>query len=210
MRLTVAAVQDFPVYLDLEKTLEKSIDLINRAADAGADLVVFPECWLSGYPFWCWRISDEHNEALRETNLRLHRSGISVPGPETELLGSAARETGIFVVMGINERVGPASLFNSQLYIDGDGRVLGVHRKLVPTYAERMIWSWGNGSTLRVFDTDIGRLGGLICWEHWMPLARFALYSEGMEICASCWPATRTGKSLLAGQNMALDRKSVV
>jgi nitrilase len=206
----VAAIQDFPCYLDLEATLAKSVSLIERSAALGARLVVFPETWAPGYPFWYWRISDEHNKALQKTFTILVKNSVRVPSYFTERLGKCARECNIHVVMGIQELTGSCTLFNSQIFFDNKGKLLGVHRKLVPTFAERMIWSQGNGSTLNVFDTDIGRLGGLICWEHFMPLARYSMYSKGMQISASCWPASRSGKSHLASQFMAFEGRCFV
>jgi nitrilase len=206
----VAAVQDCPCYLDLDATVRKSRSLIERSAELGAKLVVFPETWAPGYPFWYWHISDEHNKALQQTFRMLVHNSIRVPGPFVDQIAKIARDCNINVVMGIQEIAGICTLYNSQLFLDNTGRCLGVHRKLVPTFAERMIWAQGNGSTLHVFDTNVGRLGGLICWEHFMPMTRFSMYAKGMQVSASSWPASRTGKSHLASQFMAFEGRCFV
>ncbi len=188
---TAAAVQVAPIFLDRDATVEKAVSLIDEAAHAGARLVVFPETWLPGYPAWIFGAAGWDDAHSKKAFARLHRNAIQVPSPTTDALCRAAKRHGVYVVMGINERdaaFSTGTLYNSLLYISDQGAILGVHRKLVPTHAERIIWGQGDGSTLHVFDTAIGRLGGLICWEHWMPLARFALHAKGEQIHVAAWP----------------------
>jgi nitrilase len=181
----IAAVQAAPVFLDLDATLAKACRLIRDAADHGASLVVFPEAFIPGYPVWVWFIPAGHTHALREVFTRLHGNSISVPGPATERLGAAAAEAGVTVAIGVNERNSEASdstLFNTLLYLGPDGRILGRHRKLIPTAGERLVWGQGDGSDLEVLDLPFGRLGGLICWENYMAPARYALAAWGEQI----------------------------
>ena len=187
----VAAVQAAPVFLDRAATVEKACGLIAQAAQAGARLVVFPESFIPAYPDWVWAIPPGEDELLSELYSRLLDQSLSVPGPDTARLGEAAREAGVYVVLGVSERNHEASggsLYNTLLYIDSTGQLLGKHRKLVPTGGERLVWAQGDGSTLAVYDTPLGRLGGLICWENYMPLARFAMYAWGTQIyVAATW-----------------------
>jgi nitrilase len=185
----VAAVQAAPVFLDREATVEKGCALIAEVAAAGARLAVFPETWIPGYPVWANADSRWNYGPSKKLYGQLYRNSVEVPGPAVDRLREAARRNGIAVVMGINERIATGTLYNSMLFIDRDGTLLGTHRKLVPTYHERMIWGRGDGSTLSVFDSSVGRLGGLVCWEHWMPLARFSLYAQGEQVHAAVWPS---------------------
>jgi nitrilase len=181
----VAAVQAAPIFLDRAATVEKACDLIAEAAARGARLVVFPEGFIPSYPFWVWFIPAGETNVLRELYAELLENAVTLPGEAADRLCAAARAAGVHVAMGINERNTEASgttLYNTLLYIGADGRVLGKHRKLVPTAGERLVHAQGDGSTLEVFDLPIGRLGGLICWENYMPLARYALYAWGVEI----------------------------
>jgi nitrilase len=181
----IAAIQAAPVFLDLEATVDKACGLIAEAAKGGADLAVFPEAFIPGYPVWVWFAPAGHTHPLRELYSELHRNSVAVPGPVTKKLGEAAAAAGITVAMGINERNSEASdssLYNTLLYLGPDGQVIGKHRKLVPTAGERLVWAQGDGSDLEVYDLPFGRLGGLICWENYMPLARYALSSWGEQI----------------------------
>lgn len=189
--VTVAAVQATPVLLDREATIEKACALIAEAAQAGARLIVFPEAFVPGYPDWVWNIPAGEERQLAELYAALVASAVDIPSPSTDRLCQAAREAGVYVVMGLSERnleASGASLYNTLLYIGDDGVILGKHRKLVPTGGERLVWAQGDGSTLRVFETPLGRLGGLICWENYMPLARYALYAQGIQLyVAATW-----------------------
>jgi len=184
----VAAVQATPVFLDREATVEKACRLIAEAGKAGAQLAVFPEAFIPGYPLWVWFVPSGRTQVLRELYAELLDNSVAVGDEATRRLAEAAREAGVAVAMGINEINVEASgktLYNSILYIDATGRVLGVHQKLVPTVGERTVWAQGDGSTLAVHDLPIGRLGGLICWENYMPLARYALFAWGVELYAA-------------------------
>ena len=176
----VAAVQAAPVFLDLEGSLQKALDLIEKAAAEGAQLVVFPEAFLPAWPAWVDEVLPGEDEAW---HVRLLEQSVVVPGPVTERLGAAARQAGIFLVMGVDEREEHGStIYNTLVYFGPDGALLGKHRKLMPTHAERLVWGMGDGSDLTVHQTPMGRIGGLICWENYMPLARFAMYAQGVDI----------------------------
>lgn len=176
----VAAVQAAPVFLDLEASVDRAIDLLESAAADGAQLVVFPEAFLPGPPVWVDEVLAGEDAAW---HVRLLEQSVVVPGPVTRRLGAAAKRTGTVVVIGVNERdPHGGTVYNTVLYFDADGQLLGKHRKLVPTHAERLVWGRGDGSDLVVHDTAVGRVGGLICWENFMPLARFALYQQGVDI----------------------------
>jgi nitrilase len=180
----VAAVQAEPVVLDRDATVAKACRLIAEAAKTGARLIVFPETFIPTYVngrVWGRALSTFGTDRARRAFTRLWDQSVEIGSATTEQLGRAAREAGAVVVMGLNERVA-GTLYNSLLFLGPDGNVLGVHRKLMPTNHERMIWAMGDGSTLKVFDTPVGRIGGLICWENWMPLARYALYAQGEQI----------------------------
>jgi len=181
----VAAAQIAPVFLDKKATLDKACEVIVEASKNGARLVVFPEAFFPAYPDWSWLVPGGKPGMLDPLYIELVENSIAVPDETTEKLCQAARKTKINVVMGINERnreASNASLYNSLLYIDDAGNILGTHRKLVPTAVERTVWAPGNGSTLEAYDTSVGKLGGLICWENYMPLARYAMYAWGVQV----------------------------
>lgn len=174
----VAAVQTAPIFLDPVATVDKACALIAEAAGNGAKLVAFPEVFVAGYPYWNWLMTPIEGSAWFE---RLCRAAITVPGPEVERLQAAAREHDCTVVIGVNERDlrSVATIYNTNLIIGADGTLLGRHRKLVPTWAEKLSWAGGDGSSLRVHDTPVGPLGTLACGENTNTLARFALLSAG-------------------------------
>jgi nitrilase len=181
----IAAVQAAPVFLDREATVAKACELIAETGRSGASLVVFPEAFIPAYPDWVWRVPPRQHRMLADVYAELLEHSVEIPSPVTESLCEAARRAGIYVVMGLNERnanASNASLYNTLLYIDPEGNLLGKHRKLVPTAPERMVWAQGDGSTLEVYDTSLGKLSGLICWENYMPLARYSLYAWGVQI----------------------------
>jgi nitrilase len=187
-KVTAAAVQATPVFLHHDETVDKACRLIKEAGSNGAGLVVFPETFIPAYPDWVWRagVWDEISEALYA---RLYENSVVVPGPATEALAKAATRAKAFVSIGVDEREeGSGTIYNTQLYFGPDGSLLGKHRKLMPTGGERLVWGYGDGSTLVSFDTPFGRLGGLTCWENYMPLARYAMYSQGIDVwCAPTW-----------------------
>jgi len=174
----VAAVQTAPVYLDPSATVDKACALIAEAAGNGAKLVAFPEVFVAGYPYWNWLMTPVEGSEWFE---RLCHAAITVPGPEVEQLCAAARAHDCTVVIGVNERDPRAlgTLYNTNLVIGADGTLLGRHRKLVPTWAEKLTWAGGDGASLRVYDTPVGPLGTLACGENTNTLARFALLSAG-------------------------------
>jgi nitrilase len=181
----IAAVQTAPVFMDREATVAKACELIAEAGQSGAGLVVFPEAFIPTYPDWVWRIPPGEHGMLADLYAELLEQSVTIPGPATDQLCQAARKAGVYVVIGLNERnaqASNASLYNTLLYIDAEGNLLGKHQKLVPTAPERMVWAQGDGSTLEVYDTSFGKLGGLICWENYMPLARYALYAWGVQL----------------------------
>lgn len=180
----VAAVQAAYVLMDTQATLARALDLLGEAAGLGAQIVVFPEVFIPGTPIWIdsgpiWDGDEEWYAMLVD-------QAVVVPGPITEALGAAARDAGVYLVIGVDEREPyGATIFNTTLYFAPDGRLVGKHRKLMPTGSERTVWGMGDGSTLPVIDTPYGRLSGLTCWENFMPLARFFLYAQGVDIWAA-------------------------
>lgn len=183
-----AIAQLSPIFLDRDKTVEKACSAISEAGEHGAKLIVFPEAFISGYPDWVWLIPNSKGAALNELYIKLVENAVSVPDQATDQLCKAAKKAGINVVMGMNERNSEssgASLFNSLLFINDQGEIMGKHRKLIPTGGERLVWAQGKGDTLRSYQTTAGKLAGLICWENYMPLARTAIYESGAQILAS-------------------------
>jgi nitrilase len=197
----VACVQAEPVILDRDATLDKLAALTAEAAGEGAQLVVFPETFVSVYPSstWARALAGWADPRAKAAFAQLARSAVEVPGPAADRLGAIAREHGVWLVTGVNE-TDPArngTVYNALLYHTPDGSLALRHRKLVPTNHERLVWGQGDGGGLRALETPLGRIGGLICWENYMPLARFALYESGVEIYiastaddAEAWQAT--------------------
>lgn len=186
MQYKAAVVQAGSIPFDRTKSIDKACELIAEAAKAGARLVVFPEAFISGYPKGCqfgaavgYRTPEGHDDYLA-----YHAGSIEIPGPETDHLGEAAREARVHLVIGVMER-GQNTIYCTALFVGPDGRVMGKHRKLMPTGAERLIWGFGDGSTLPVFKTELGPIGSVICWENYMPALRLAMYGKGIGIyCA--------------------------
>jgi nitrilase len=181
----IAAIQAASVFLDRDASVAKACELIGRAAEGGATLAVFPEAFVPGYPIWVWFIPPGRTHPLRALYSELHRNSITIPGPETRRLGEVAADHGVTVAIGVNERNSEASdatLYNTLVYVGSNGEVLGKHRKLIPTAGERLVWGQGSEAALEVFDLPFGRLGGLICWENYMPLARYTLSARGEQI----------------------------
>ena len=211
----VAAVQAAYVLMDRQACLEKAVGLLREAAAGGAGIVVFPEVFVPGTPIWIdsvriWEGDDDWYALLVD-------QAVVVPGPVTDTLGDAARAAGVYLVIGVEEREPHgATIYNTTCYFGPDGTLLAKHRKLVPTGSERTVWGMGDGSTLPVVDTPYGRLSGLTCWENYMPLARFYLYSQGVDIWAAptlaggdAWIASmrhiaREGRCYVVGVNPCL------
>jgi nitrilase len=182
-----AVVQAAPVLFDKTLTIEKACRLIAEAGTNGSKLVLLPEAYIPAYPrgFSFGMVVGSRSEEGRALWKRYWDNSIEIPSREVETLGKAAKEAGVYLAIGVIERDGNFSqgtLYCSLLYFDPDGNFLGKHRKLKPTGAERLIWGEGDGSTMPVFSTDVGKIGGLICWENYMPLARMAMYGKGVEI----------------------------
>ena len=185
-RVKAAVVQAAPVMLDVEGSVEKVATWTARAAQEGAQLVLFPEAFISAYPrglSFGTRVGMREDWG-REAFAQYWEGSIEVPSPATERLGAIAREHGVVLAVGVIERDGEFSggtLFCTLLYFSPEGRLMGKHRKIKPTAAERLVWGEGDGSTIPVFETPLGKVGGLICWENYMPLARSYLYGQGVE-----------------------------
>jgi nitrilase len=187
-RFKAAAVMASPVFLDRDATTEKACSLIAEAARAGARLIAFPEVYIPGYPYWIWLMTPSQGAPYF---LDLYKNAVKIDSPTGRKLGQAARAANAYVVMGISERDG-GTLYNTLLYFNDRGEMIGRHRKLQPTHVERSIWGRGDGSDLCVFDTEIGKISGLICWEHTMDLTRYALTAQGEQIHVAAWPGTST------------------
>ena len=184
-----AIIQHPPVFLNLAQSVAKACDLIAQAAAQGAQLIAFPETWLPGYPIWLDEAPQAavwgHAPASALYQILVDNS-LALPGPELAQLQTATQRAKAYVVMGAHERAG-GTLYNTTLYLAPDG-TYRTHRKLMPTYTERLVWGQGDGSTLNTLDTEYGVLGGLICWEHWMPLARAAMHAKHEAIHVAQWP----------------------
>jgi len=199
-KFRAAAVQLSPVLLDRDGTTDKVVEVIEKCGRDQVRLAVFPETVIPSYPYFAMVTPPM---GIGDLMSRLHDQAVDVPGPVTEAVGGAAGRAGTVVVLGVNEREG-GSLYNTQLIFDADGSLVGKRRKIMPTFHERMIWGWGDGSGLRTFDTAVGRLGALICWEHYMPLARYALMAAGEEIHCSHFPGSMAGEPMAAQIDAAI------
>jgi nitrilase len=182
----VACVQAEPVILDREATIDRLGELAAEAGAAGAELVVFPEAFIPAYPSSSWAkfLAGWGDERAKAAFALLARESVEVPGPASDRIAEVAREHGVWLVVGVTEieRERPGTLYNTLLYYSPEGGLALKHRKLMPTNHERLVWGQGDGGGLRAIETPLGRLGGLICWENYMPLARFAVYESGVEI----------------------------
>ncbi len=188
--IRAAAAQIAPVLDRPGGTLEKVLATIAEAGAQGAQIVVFPETFVPYYPYFSFI---EPPVSIGKKHLALYEQAVEVPGPATRAVASAAREAGAVVVLGVNERA-DGTLYNAQLVFDADGRLVLRRRKITPTYHERMIWGQGDGSGLRVVETAVGRVGALACWEHFNPLARYALMAQGEEIHVAQFPGSMVGQ----------------
>jgi nitrilase len=183
MAVKVACVQAEPVILDREATIDRVAELTGEAAAAGAQLVLFPEAFVPCYPSnrWVRSLAAGSDPEVRETFARLVRESVEIPGPACDRLAGIARDHGVWLATGVNERAG-GTLYNTLLIHSPDGSLALHHRKLMPTNHERLVWGLGEGGGLHTVSTPFGHVGGLICWENLMPLARFALYQDRLEI----------------------------
>ena len=214
--IRVAIAQFAPVYLNKTASLTRALELVRDAASEGAALIAFGETWLPGYPVWldvCPSAALWNHEPTKEVFAELRENSILVKGSEVAQLAGAAQEFRIGIVIGINERVdeGPAqkTLYNSLLTLSPDGRVANHHPKLVPTFTERLVWGSGDGSGLASVEIGKTLVGGLICWEHWMPLARMAMHQAGEHIHVAVWP-TVNEIAQLASRHYAFEGRCFV
>jgi nitrilase len=184
--LKVAVIQEAPEYLDKDGSIRKAVTLIEKAASADAKLIVFPETFIPGYPTWIWRLRPGTDFGLSgEIHTRLLNNSVSLKSNDLRLLYDCAKKNKVTVVCNINERDpehSQTTIYNTNIVIGPNGKLLNRHRKMMPTNPERMVWGFGDASGLKVVDTPVGKIGSLICWENYMPLARFALYAQGVEI----------------------------
>ena len=221
----IAAIQASPVFMDLDATIEKACILIKKAAKKGAELVVFPEAFVPGYPDWIWHIPPGDMALNQDLYAKLLEQSVTIGSAETDRLCKATKKAGIYVVIGMNEKNSQASggsLYNTLLFIDPEGNIFGHHQKLVPTAPERTIWAYGDASTVSVYETELCKVGGLICWENYMPLVRYALYAEGIEVYLAptydegqTWNASmrhiaKEGRCFVSGCCMVLKKEDVL
>jgi len=221
----IAIIQESPVFLDKVATLEKAVSLVEQAAHAGAKLVIFPEAFVPGYPAWIWRLRPGGDWSITEAiYTRLLENSVSVNSEDLAPLKTVARKEQVTIVCGLNERddrFSQATLYNSVVTIGPDGDIANHHRKLMPTNPERMVWGFGDASGLKAVDTPVGKIGSLICWENFMPLARFALYAQGVEIyiaptydCGEGWIGTmqhiaREGRCWVVSAGVAIHASDI-
>ena len=200
MTTKIAVIQRPPVLLDREKTIERVLAQIEEAAGQGASLLVFPEAYVPGYPTWIWRLRPGGDMAVSsEIHARLRQNAVDLARGDLQPVLDAAAKHNVTVVLGLYEldgRFSGTTLFNTVVIIGPDGKILNRHRKLMPTNPERMVWGMGDASGLKVVSTPAGRLGSLICWESYMPLARYALYAQEMDIYVA--PTWDSGESWVA------------
>ncbi|WP_019028168.1 carbon-nitrogen hydrolase family protein [Colwellia piezophila] len=219
----VAIIQQAPYVLDKVRTINKAAQLINVVAEQGAKLIVFPEAFIPGYPAWIWRLRPGGDWGpSEEIHGRLLKNSVDLSSDDLKPMLTAAKKNNVTVVCGINERDhknSQSTIYNAVITINNQGRVINNHRKLMPTNPERMVWGFGDGHGLNVIDTEVGKIGSLICWENYMPLARYSLYSQGIEIyiaptydSGEAWVGTmqhiaREGKCWVLSCGVALERK---
>jgi nitrilase len=208
-KFTAAAIQASPVFLNREATVEKACHLMKEAGNKGASLVVFPEAYIPTFPYWPRALPHPERELSINAYLQLYEQSVEVPSPDVDRLCAAAREAGLYVVMGMTEREAgvSATMFNTLLYIGKNGTILGKHRKLVPTFEERCIWGQGDGSDLEVYPTEVGKLSGLVCGNNLMTLVKYSLLARGEQIHAAVWPSLGRLRNYvdLASRNYALE-----
>ncbi len=193
--ITGAIIQHGPEYFDKNKSLDKALELAKAAASKGANYIVFGEAWLSGYPAWldhCPDVAAWDNEAVKRVFARMYANGITVPGPEVDVLCRLAKSLKAGICIGANEIIRSGSkngtIYNTLILINEKGQLVNHHRKLMPTFTEKMVYGLGDGHGLKSADIHGAQIGGLICWEHWMPLTRQAMHNSGEQIHAAVWP----------------------
>src|ERR1700683_428711 len=199
-RFKAAAVQIAPDLTNGTGTVDRVCEAIDRAAAQGVELAVFPETFIPYYPYFSFVAPAVQ---MGKDHLRLYEWALEVPGPVTERLSKAAAQHGMVLVVGVNERDG-GSLYNTQLIFENDGRLVWKRRKITPTYHERMVWGQGDGAGIRAVDTAVGRVGALACWEHYNPLARFALMEQREEIHCAQFPGSMVGQIFAAQMEVSI------
>lgn len=203
MDINVAISQKPPVLLDLKASIEQAVNTIEEVASQGTQLLVFPEAFLPGYPTWIWRLKPGGDMALgNQLHTQLRNNAVNITNGDLEPICEAAARHNLVVVMGMHEidaEFSGSTLFNTVVVIDADGTLLNRHRKIMPTNPERMVWGFGDGSGLRVVDTPVGRIGCLICWENYMPLARYGLFAQDIDIYVA--PTWDSGDTWIASMN---------
>ncbi|MBS4022330.1 MAG: carbon-nitrogen hydrolase family protein [Dethiobacter sp.] len=209
-KFTAAAVQAAPVFMDKQSTVEKCCALIREAASHGAKLIVFPETFIPAYPSWSPDFSERSGHWIHSW-VDYYRNSVTIPGEDTDKIADAAREAGAYVVVGVSELDArwQGTLYNTALFIDASGRIMGKHRKLMPTFHERLYWGQGDGSHLKVFETELGRLGGLICYEHRMTLPKYALFTKGEQIHCALWPGWPSAPDFDLRENMDITSRAL-
>lgn len=195
-KFKAAAVQAAPVFLDASATTDKACELIAEAAANGAKLIGFPEGYISGYPWWIWLTDPVSGSRFQK---QLMENAVEIPGPIVKKLSDAARKNKIYVCISVSEKEG-GSLYLTQLWFDPMGNLMGKHRKMKPSGGERLIWGDGEASMMPVFDTEIGRLGGLQCWEHWVPLNLQAMNAQNEQVHVASWPCFVPGDEALTSE----------
>ncbi len=194
-QVRIAVVQSAPSYLDIEGSMLKVEKLLKEAAEKGAQLVCFGETWFTGYPAWidyCDEYAKWDFKPTKEIFAKTYANSLDINGPEVKQIGEWIKELGLTVVMGINEKVssgpGNGTIYNSLITWNSAGEIANHHRKLMPTHTERLLYGQGDGKGLEAVETEFGRVGGLICWEHWMPLTRQTMHNSGEHIHVAVWP----------------------
>ncbi|MEM6631420.1 MAG: carbon-nitrogen hydrolase family protein [Bacteroidota bacterium] len=215
-QVTIGIIQHAPVFLDTQKSLAKMEGLLKEAKELGAELVVFGESWLGGYPAWLDTSHDYARwdfPATKKVFAKMYQESVSIEGGVMEEIKKMVQANGLWVVLGMNEKVeqGPynGTIFNSLLTLNPEGEILNHHRKLMPTYTEKLVYGLGDGKGLQSVKTPFGKLGGLICWEHWMPLARQAMHQVGEHIHVAVWPTVHATHQL-ASRNYAFEGRCFV
>jgi len=209
--MKLAIVQDGPVFNILNETIEKTCDYIRKAAEEKVDLIVFGESWLSGYPVWldvCKDVNLWDHEPVKSVWANMFQNAVDVSSKDLDPIKKMLAENNMYATIGINEKVlngkGNNTIYNSLLTFDNSGNLVNHHRKLMPTYTEKLVHGLGDGAGLNSIDTHFGRLGGLICWEHWMPLTRQAMHDQGEDLHIGVWPFAK-GMHHLASRNYAIE-----
>ena len=212
----IAIVQGKPVYGDLQKSIEQSVQAVAEAAAQGSNIVVFGETWLGGYPGWidhCPDVARWQHPPVMEAWRSIFDNGLQIPSGELGKLQITAAKYQVVIVMGVNEVIkkgkGNGTIYNSIIIIDEKGKLVNHHRKLVPTYSEKLIHGQGDGNGLKSVDTPYGRIGTLICWEHWMPLTRQVMHDEGEDIHIALWPTVHKSHQL-ASRHYAFEGRCIV